>query len=150
MKTTFEPFWNTAYTIYYLEFSTFTVLSKRYCFTYKFLETVYESFANSAESDKTKRCASWSETILVSKPCSSFSRSFPTYILILTHLQLTIFENIVTKGEIAQNEQFLLLPQCFHFFSVIIPTIIENFSYFLVDILKVVCSRCVVCGKGLR
>ena len=29
---------------------------------------------------------------------------------ILTNLQQTIFENIVTKGEIAQNKQFLLLP----------------------------------------
>ena len=28
-------------------------------------------------------------------------------------------KNIVTKGEIAQNEQFLLLTQCFQLFSVI-------------------------------
>ena len=33
----------------------------------------------------------------------------------LTPLQQTTFENIVTKEEIAQNEQFLLLPQCFQF-----------------------------------
>ena len=29
------------------------------------------------------------------------------------HQQQTIFENIVGKGEIAHNEQFLLCPQCF-------------------------------------
>ena len=31
----------------------------------------------------------------------------------LTHPQQTAFENIVGKGEIARNEQFLLFPQCF-------------------------------------
>ena len=46
------------------------------------------------------------------------------------------FENIVTKGEIAQNEIFLLLPQCFKLFSVIIPTIIEIFH-----ILEWTCSK---------
>ena len=30
-----------------------------------------------------------------------------------THQQQTAFENIVGKGEIAHNEQFLLFPQCF-------------------------------------
>ena len=29
------------------------------------------------------------------------------------HQQQTVFENIVGKGEIAHNEQFLLFPQCF-------------------------------------
>ena len=29
------------------------------------------------------------------------------------HQQQTTFENIVEKGEIARNEQFLLFPQCF-------------------------------------
>ena len=29
------------------------------------------------------------------------------------HLEQTAFENIVGKGEIARNEQFLLFPQCF-------------------------------------
>ena len=39
--------------------------------------------------------------------------SFTPSILILTHQQQTAFENIVGKGEIARNEQFLLFPQCF-------------------------------------
>ena len=38
---------------------------------------------------------------------------FTPQILILTHQQQTAFENIVRKGEIARNEQFLLFPQCF-------------------------------------
>ena len=33
--------------------------------------------------------------------------------LILTHQRLTAFENIVGKGEIARNEQFLFFRQCF-------------------------------------
>ena len=40
---------------------------------------------------------------------------FTPYVLILTHQQQTAFENIVGKGEIARNEQFLLFPQCFLF-----------------------------------
>ena len=55
-------------------------------------------------------------------------------------------ENIVTNGEIAQNEQFLHLPQSFRLYSVIIPTIIEIWE----DIFKVVCCRIVICRKGLR
>ena len=42
-----------------------------------------------------------------------FSQPFTPQILILTHQQQTAFENIVGKGEIARNEQFLLFPQCF-------------------------------------
>ena len=36
---------------------------------------------------------------------------FTTEILIFTHQQQTALENIVGKGEIARNEQFLLFPQ---------------------------------------
>ena len=43
-------------------------------------------------------------------------KPFPTYRRMLANLQQTTFENILTKEEIAQNEQFLLLPQCFHHF----------------------------------
>ena len=38
--------------------------------------------------------------------------SFPTYRRFLTPLQPTIFLNIVANGEIAHDEQFLILPQC--------------------------------------
>ena len=51
-------------------------------------------------------------------------------------LQQTTFENIVTKGEIAQNEQILILPQCFQFYSIIVPLIIENVHIFAKMFLK--------------
>ena len=52
---------------------------------------------------------------------------FPSYRHILTHLYQTTYENIVTKGEMAQYDQFLILPQCFQLFFVIIPVIIDIF-----------------------
>ena len=68
---------------------------------------------------------------------------------ILTHLQETTFENIVTKWEIAQNEQFLLLKTMFS-------TSFSNYTFiyggipcFCLTFFKVVCCRCVVFGKGL-
>ena len=36
----------------------------------------------------------------------------------------------MSKVEIAQNEQILLLPQCFHLFSVKLPTFIEPLHVF--------------------
>ena len=36
-----------------------------------------------------------------------------TLYFIDTHFDASAFENIVGKGEIARNEQFLLFPQCF-------------------------------------
>ena len=59
-----------------------------------------------------------------------------------------LFENIVTKEEIAQNEQFLLLPQCFQFFLVIIPTLIEIFHIFEETLLKSSAADVSYEGKG--
>ena len=44
---------------------------------------------------------------------ASFSLNLIPYIHILTHCWKKLLENIVEKGEIAQNEQFHLLPHCF-------------------------------------
>ena len=41
-----------------------------------------------------------------------------------------LFENIVTKEEIAQNEQFLLLPQCFPLLVIGYPFNYRDFPYF--------------------
>ena len=49
-------------------------------------------------------------------------------ILILTHQQQTIFENIVGKGEIALNEQFLLFPQ------VLLNQIIANPFFYIISL----------------
>ena len=45
-------------------------------------------------------------------------------------MQQTAFENIVTKEEIAQNEQFLLLPQCFPLLVIGYPFNYYRFSFF--------------------
>ena len=39
--------------------------------------------------------------------------AFPKQALVFMCLQYKSFENTAGKGEIAHNEQFLLLPQCF-------------------------------------
>ena len=41
------------------------------------------------------------------------SQPFPKQALVSTCLQYKSFENTVEKGEIARDEQFLLVPQCF-------------------------------------
>ena len=45
--------------------------------------------------------------------CLVEAEPFPKQALVFTCLQYTTFENTAGKGEIAQNEQFLLFPQCF-------------------------------------
>ena len=47
------------------------------------------------------------------------------------HQHKTAFENIVGKGEIARNEQFLLFPQCF----LLIQITVSPFVY-IVDIIS--------------
>ena len=51
--------------------------------------------------------------VIKTKCCHENDSLFTPQILVLTHQQQTTFENIVGKGEIARNEQFLFLPQCF-------------------------------------
>ena len=52
-----------------------------------------------------------------------------TYRSFLMPLQQTSFENIVTKEEVAQNNQFLLLPQCFQHSCIFILSYIRgNFN----------------------
>ena len=53
---------------------------------------------------------------------------FTPQILILMHQQLTSFENIVGKGEIACYEQFLLVPQCFLLNQIIVSPFVHIFD----------------------
>ena len=55
-------------------------------------------------------------------------------ILILTHQQQTVLENIEGKGEIARNEQFLLFPQCFLLNQIIVSPFVHIF-----DIISFIC-----------
>ena len=55
----------------------------------------------------------------------------------MTHLQQIAFENIVGKGEIARNEQFLLFPQCFLLNQIIVSPFVHIFdiiSFFAVEV----------------
>ena len=54
-----------------------------------------------------RKCIGWSSFTLV------YISPFPLWRRILTPLQQTTFENVVTKGEIAQNKQFRLLTTLF-------------------------------------
>ena len=69
----------------------------------------------------------------------SEDKPFPKQALVFTCWQYKPFENTVGKGEIAQNEQLLLFPQCFlpvcrtscHFHQ------IENFQLQTLSVWKV-------------
>ena len=61
-----------------------------------------------------------------------------------------LFENIVTKEEIAQNVQLLLLPRCFPLLVRGYPFNYRDFLFFYKNMFKVVCCRIVVWGKGLN
>ena len=55
-----------------------------------------------------------------------------------------LFENIVSKEEIAQNVQFLLLPQSFPLFVIGYPFNYGDFIFFDKNMFKVVCCRIAV------
>ena len=61
-----------------------------------------------------------------------------------------IFENIVIKEEIAQNEQFLFFPLCFPLLVIGCPFNYRDFFIFLQNMFKVACCRIIVWGKGLN
>ena len=65
---------------------------------------------------------------------------------ISTYLQQTTFENIMAKGEIAHDEQFLHFPQCFQLYT-FNSRDFPNFSSMC--FFKVFCCRFVVGVKGL-
>ena len=44
------------------------------------------------------------------------------------HQQQIAFENIVGKQEIAHNEQFLVIPQCFLLYQKIVPLFVNTFD----------------------
>ena len=47
------------------------------------------------------------------------------------HQQETPIENIVGKGEIALNKQFLLFPQCFLLNQIIVPLFVHTLTSYL-------------------
>ena len=65
------------------------------------------------------------------------------------HLQQTAFENIVGKGEIARNKQFLLFPQCFLLNEVISSPFVHVFHIISILALESEEPKIGISGKGL-
>ena len=67
----------------------------------------------------------------------------------MTHQQQTVFENIVGKGEIALNKQFLLFPQCFLLNQIIVSPIAHIFDISLFAV-KLEEPKIGISDKGLN
>ena len=57
---------------------------------------------------------------------------------------------MVTKEEIAQNEQFLLLSPCFQFYSIIVFSTKWSFKKKIGYVFKVVGCRVIACGERVK
>ena len=66
----------------------------------------------------------------------------------LTPPQQTTFENTVTRGQIAQNEQIILLSQCFQLYPIIILLLLESFHNFENICSKSPAADLLYVGKG--
>ena len=73
---------------------------------------------------------------------------FPTCRRILKPLQQTTFENFVTKEEISQNEQFLLLTECLQLYSISMSSFREIFHIIVEVISKSSAADLLYVGKG--
>ena len=67
---------------------------------------------------------------------------------ILTHLKQTTLENIVAKGEIDHDEQFLLWPQCVQLYLTIKLSFMEIFHVFVDMFPKASAADLMYVGKG--
>ena len=66
------------------------------------------------------------------------------------HQQLTDFENIVGKGEIARDEQFLLFPQCFRLNRITVSPFVHIFDIISLFAVELEEPKVGISGKGLR
>ena len=67
----------------------------------------------------------------------------------LTHQQQTAFENIVGKGDIARNEQFLLFPQCFQLSQIVVSPFVNIFDLISSFAAELEEPKIGISGKGL-
>ena len=65
------------------------------------------------------------------------------------HQQQTVSENIMGKGEIALNEQFLLFPQCFLLSKIIVSPFVHIFDIISLFAAKFEESKIDISGKAL-
>ena len=66
------------------------------------------------------------------------------------HQQQKAFENIVGKGEIARNEQFLLFPQCFLLNQKIVSQFVHIFRNIFLFAAEFEEPETEISGKGLN
>ena len=66
------------------------------------------------------------------------------------HQQQTAFENIVRKGEIARNEQFLLSPQCFQVNQITVYPFVDIFDIISLFAAELEEPKIGISGKGFR
>ena len=66
------------------------------------------------------------------------------------HQQETAFENIVGKGEIAHDEQFLLFPQCFLLNQITVSPFFHNFDIISLFATELKESKIGMSGKELK
>ena len=66
------------------------------------------------------------------------------------HQQQTAFENIVGKGEIARNEQFLLFPQCFQLNQITVPPFVRIYDIISSFSVKLEEPKIGISCKGLK
>ena len=67
----------------------------------------------------------------------------------MTLQQQAVFENIVGKGEIARNEQFLLFPQCFQFNQIVVYPFVHIFDIISILAAEMVKPKIGISVKGL-
>ena len=65
------------------------------------------------------------------------------------HQQQTAFENIVGKGEVARNEQFLLFPQFFLLNQIIVSPFVHTFDIISLFAAELEEPKTGMSGKGL-
>ena len=68
----------------------------------------------------------------------------------MTHQQQTAFENIVGKGEIARNEQFLLFLQCFLLNQITVSPFVHIFDIISIFAPEFAEPKTGISGIGLR
>ena len=64
--------------------------------------------------------------------------------------QQTDFENIVAKGEIACNEQFLLFPQCFQLDQITVSPFVHIFDIITLFAIELEEPKIGISGEGIK
>ena len=66
------------------------------------------------------------------------------------HQQQTAFENIVEKGQIAHDEQFLLIPQCFQLNQITVSPFVHVFDIISLLAVELEEPEIGISGEGIK